>query len=84
MSEAFDPRKSATAFDQASTLVVVLELSGKSWRAGASVPGVARRPLRQLEARDLAGALRAIEQWGGGEPGRPRGEARGRWLRGGP
>jgi len=65
MSEAFDPRKSATAFDQASTLVVVLELSGKSWRAGASVPGVARRPLRQLEARDLAGALRAIEQWKG-------------------
>jgi transposase len=63
MNEAFDPRKSATAFDQASTLVVVLELSGKSWQAGASVPGVSRRPLRQLEARDLAGALRAIEQW---------------------
>ena len=63
MSEAFDPRKSATAFDQASTLVVVLELSGKSWRAGASVPGVSRRPLRQLEARDLGGLLRAIEQW---------------------
>lgn len=63
MSEAFDPRKSATAFDQASTVVVVLELSGKSWRAGACVPGVSRRPLRQLEARDLGGALRAIEQW---------------------
>ena len=63
MNEAFDPRKSATAFDQASTLVVVLEPSGKSWQAGASVPGVERRPLRQLQARDLAGALRAIEQW---------------------
>ena len=63
MSEAFDPRKSATAFDQASTLVVVLELSGKSWQAGASVPGVSRRPLRQLEARDLGGVLKAIEQW---------------------
>jgi transposase len=63
MNEAFDPRKSATAFDQASTLVVVLELSGKSWRAGASVPGVSRRPLRQFEARDLGGALKAIEQW---------------------
>ena len=63
MSEAFDPRKSATAFDQASTLVVVLELSGKSWQAGASVPGVSRRPLRQLEARDLGGVLNAIEQW---------------------
>jgi transposase len=63
MSEAFDPRKSATAFDQASTLVVVLELSGKSWQAGASVPGVSRRPLRQLEARNLGGVLKAIEQW---------------------
>jgi transposase len=63
MSEAFDPRKSATAFDQASTLVVVLELSGESWQAGASVPGVSRRPLRQLEARDLGGVLKAIEQW---------------------
>ena len=65
MSEAFDPRKSATAFDQASTVVVVLELSGKSWRVGASVPGVSRRPLRQLEARDLGGVLKAIEQWKG-------------------
>jgi len=63
MSEAFDPRKSATAFDQASTLVAVLELSGKSWRAGASVPGVSRRPMRQLAARDIGGALKAIEQW---------------------
>ena len=63
MSEAFDPRKSATAFDQASTLVAVLELSGKSWRAGASVPGVSRRPMRQLAARDIDGAIKAIEQW---------------------
>ena len=54
MSEAFDPRKSANAFDQASDVVVVLELSGKAWRAGASVPGVSRRPLRRLVARFLA------------------------------
>jgi len=63
MSEAFDPRKSATAFDQASTLVVVLELSGKSWRAGAIVPGVSRRPSRQLGPRDIGGALGAIDRW---------------------
>ena len=62
MNEAFDPRKSATAFDQAGALVVVLELSGKSWRAGAIAPGVSRRPSRQLEARDIGGALSAIEQ----------------------
>ena len=70
MSEAFDPRKSATAFDQASTLVAVLELSGKSWRAGASVPGVSRRPMRQLAARDIGGALKAIDPRALGPGGR--------------
>jgi hypothetical protein len=71
MSEAFDARKSATAFDQTSTLVVVLELSGKSWRAGASVPGVSRRPMRQLGVRDIGRAQgdRAVEERG--EQGRP-------------
>ena len=63
MSEAFDPRKSTTAFDQASTLVVVLELSGKSWRVGASVPGVSRRPLRTIAARDIDAVLKMIERW---------------------
>ena len=63
MSEAFDPRKSATAFDQASTVVAVLELSGKAWRAGAGVPGASRRPSRQFEPGDIAGVLRAIDQW---------------------
>jgi transposase len=63
MSEAFDPRKSTTAFDQASTLALVLELSGKSWQVGASVPGVSRRPLRTLAARDIDGVLKAIERW---------------------
>jgi transposase len=63
MSEAFDPRKSATAFDQAGAIVAVLELSGKSWRLGASAPGVSRRPLRQFEPKDIAGVLRAIDQW---------------------
>jgi transposase len=63
MSEAFDPRKSTAAFDQASPLVLVLELSGKSWRLGASVPGVSRRPLRTLKARDIGAVLKAIERW---------------------
>ena len=63
MSEAFDPRKSTTAFDQASTLVFVLELSGKSWQVGASVPGVSRRPLRTLAARDIDAVLKTIERW---------------------
>ena len=65
MSEAFDPRKSATAFDQASTLVLVLELSGKSWRVGASAPGVSRRPMRNLAAGGVGAVLEAIERWKG-------------------
>ncbi len=65
MSEAFDPRKSTTAFDLASTLVVVVELSGKSWRVGANAPGVSRRPLRTVAARDIGAVLEAIERWKG-------------------
>jgi len=63
MPKQFDPRHAATAFDHDSTLVVALELSGKSWEADAVVPGVARRPRRRLAARDLAELLRSIERW---------------------
>jgi transposase len=63
MSVPFDPRKPATAFDHTTTLVTVLELSGKSWELGASVPGVSRRPLRKIEVRDIGGITKAIEQW---------------------
>ncbi len=65
MSEAFDPRKSTTAFDQASTLVLVLELSGESWRVGASAPGVSRRPMRNFAAGGVGAVLEAIERWKG-------------------
>jgi transposase len=63
MNEVFDPRKSTTAFDYTNTLVIALELSGKWWELGASVPGVSRRPLRRLSIGDLAGLLKTMEQW---------------------
>jgi transposase len=63
MSVSFDPRKSATAFDYTSTLVSVLELSGKSWELGASVPGVSRRPRRKTAVGEIAGVMKLIEQW---------------------
>ena len=47
MPEQFDSHNAMAAFDHDSTLVVALELSGKSWQAGAVVPGVARRPRRR-------------------------------------
>src|SRR3546814_8769356 len=51
MSEHFDSHNAAAAFDHDSTLVVAVELSGKSWEIGAVVPGVARRPRRRLDPR---------------------------------
>jgi len=40
MPEQFDSHNARAAFDHDSTLVVALELSGKSWQVGAVVPGV--------------------------------------------
>lgn len=65
MPKQFDPRHAATAFDHDSTLVLALELSGKTWEVGAVAPGVARRPRRRLQARDLTELLRSVERWKG-------------------
>src|SRR5271156_1023359 len=54
MTEFFGAHRPATAFDHDSTLVVALELSGKSWQLGAVVPGVSRPPERGLKAGDTA------------------------------
>jgi hypothetical protein len=59
--EQFDSHNAMAAFDHDGTLVVAVELSGKSWQAGAVVPGIARRP--RVEPRDMAGLLKAIERW---------------------
>ena len=63
MPKQIEANKAATAFDHDSTLVVALELSGKSWECGAVVPGVSRRPRRRLEPRDLPGLLTTIARW---------------------
>jgi transposase len=63
MSEPEAPFNTETAFDPFSTLVVALELSGKTWEVGAVVPGVSRRPRRRLEPRDMAGLLKQLERW---------------------
>jgi transposase len=63
MTEFFDAHRPATAFDHDSTLVVAMELSGKSWQLGAVVPGVSRRPKRGLKAGDTDELLRVLERW---------------------
>ena len=47
MSEMFNPHAPATAYDHNTTIVAVLELSGKSWLFGA----VALEDLARLERR---------------------------------
>src|SRR5208337_2629354 len=51
------------AYDPDSTLAMALELSGKSWELGAVVPGLARRPRRRLDPRDMAGLLTQVQRW---------------------
>src|SRR3546814_4323622 len=62
MSEHFDSHNAAAAFDHDSTLVVALELSGKPWEVGAVVPGIARRPRRRFDPRDVSGLLGSLER----------------------
>jgi transposase len=62
MSEMFNPRSPATAFDHATTIVAVSELSGKSWLFGAIAPGVNKRVKRSFAARDIASVTKALEQ----------------------
>ena len=53
---------SLTAFDQDSTLVVVVELAASSWTVGALVPGVTRQPTKKMAADKFALA-RQLEDW---------------------
>jgi len=75
ISEQQVPVSAETAFDPFSTLVIALELSGKSWEVGAVVPALSRRPRRRLEPRDLAGLLKQLERW------RPEAEHAGQTVR---
>ena len=66
MSEMFNPHAPATAYDHNTTIVAVLELSGKNWLLGAVAPGLSRRMKRSFEARNVEAVVRALEQAKGG------------------
>jgi transposase len=57
-----DLSHSLTAFDQDSTLVVVIELSVSNWVVGGLVPGRQRQPVKKIEA-DRYGLLRQLADW---------------------
>ncbi|HTW54719.1 MAG TPA: hypothetical protein VME45_22715 [Stellaceae bacterium] len=61
MAKVDDLGRSLTALAQEETLICVVELSQSSWLVAGMVPGVARRPLKKLEA-DAAALMRVIER----------------------
>jgi transposase len=62
MTQVDDLSRSLAAFDQHTTLTVVVEMSAASWLAAAMIPGVARQPVKKLDP-DPDGLLRLVERW---------------------
>jgi transposase len=62
MSQSFDASRSLTAFEQDSTLVAVIEMSQSKWLVAAVIPGVARQPLKKLDANADA-LLKLLQRW---------------------
>ena len=62
MSQVDDLSRSLAAFDQNTTLTVVVELSEASWLVAGLVPGVDRQPLKKQEP-DPRALMRLLERW---------------------
>ena len=62
MSQLFDPSRSLTSLEQDSTIIAVIEMSQAKWLVAAVVPGVARQPLKRLDA-DEAALLKLLHRW---------------------
>ena len=62
MTQVDDLSRSLIAFEQISTLVIVVELSQLSWLAAGVVPGIERRPLKKLDP-DPTALLHLVEGW---------------------
>lgn len=60
--EADSLSRSLVAFDQDSTLVVVVEMSQSSWLVAGIIPGVERDPLKKVEP-DAAQLLALLDRW---------------------
>ena len=58
----FDASRSLTALEQDSTIIAVIEMSQSKWLVAALVPGVARHPLKKLDAQE-EGLLNLLHRW---------------------
>jgi len=62
ITQVDDLSRSLAAFDQNTSLVVVVEMSKASWLVAELVPGLDRQPLKKLEPNPSA-LLRLLERW---------------------
>ena len=62
MLQSFDASKSLSALDPNSTLIVVIEGGQAKWLVAAMVPGVARQPLKKIDA-DPEALFRLLCRW---------------------
>ena len=62
MTQVNDLSRSLAAFDQNTTVTVVVELSEANWLIAGLVPGIDRHPLKKL-APDPAALLQLLERW---------------------
>jgi len=64
MSQSFDASKSISTLDPDSTLIVVIEMSLTKWLVAAMVPGMARQPLKKIDA-DAEALSQLLCRWRG-------------------
>jgi len=62
MPQIDDLSRSLTALDENSTLIAVIAMSQSRWLVAGLVPGIARHPLKKLEA-DEAALLKLLQRW---------------------
>jgi transposase len=62
MTQVNDLSRSLAAFEQNTTVTVVVEMSEASWLVAGMVPGVDRQPLKKQEPDPVA-LLRLLERW---------------------
>jgi transposase len=62
MTQVDDLSRSLVAFEQSSTMAIVVEMSQSSWLVAGVVPGLDRRPLKKVDPNP-ATLLRLLEGW---------------------
>jgi transposase len=62
MTQVDDLSRSLVAFEQSSTMAIVVEMSQSSWLVAGVVPGLDRRPLKKVDPNPTT-LLRLLEGW---------------------